>query len=144
MERTLHNGVLAGLGLDGRSCFYVNPLHSRRPVSRQAWYECACCPPNLMRLLASLDHYVATSTAGGIQIHQFVSGHLRADAGAATFDAELEAGCPGHGGFSIRVTEGSGGPADLAIRIPSWATGLDVTVNGHRGRARPRWLPVSR
>jgi DUF1680 family protein len=78
MERTLANGFLAGLGFDGKSFFHVNPLHARAPVARAGWYECACCPPNIMRLLASLDHYVATTTPDGLQIHQFVTAGLRA------------------------------------------------------------------
>ena len=68
LERTLYNGVLAGLALDGGGYSYVNPLHVReghrdpveRGARRQPWYACACCPPNVMRLLASLQRYVAT------------------------------------------------------------------------------------
>ncbi|MBO0774903.1 MAG: glycoside hydrolase family 127 protein [Actinobacteria bacterium] len=137
IERTLYNGVLAGLGLDGSSFFYVNPLHTRRATTRQRWYECACCPPNIMRLLASLDHYMATSTADGVQIHQFAAGSLRAELAAGTLAAEIETGCPHSGSVGIRVTESSGQPADLAVRVPSWATGLAVTVNGHPSQAGP-------
>ena len=69
LERTLYNGVLAGLALDGGGYSYVNPLHVRddhrdpveRGARRQPWYACACCPPNVMRLLASLQHYLATT-----------------------------------------------------------------------------------
>ena len=67
-ERTLYNGFIAGLALDGHGYSYVNPLHVRDEhrdpgelgARRRPWYACACCPPNVMRLLASLQHYLAT------------------------------------------------------------------------------------
>ena len=60
IERTLYNGFLAGHSLDGRSFFYANPLQSRGGDARHSWNPVACCPPNIMRLLASLHHYLAT------------------------------------------------------------------------------------
>ena len=78
-ERALYNGFNAGLSLDGRGYSYVNPLHVRdqhRGTVRQPWFACACCPPNVMRTLASLHHYLATSDDGGVQIHQYASGRI--------------------------------------------------------------------
>ena len=95
MERTLYNGFLSGLGLDGTSFFYVNPLQAREPSSREAWYTCACCPPNIMRLLASLDHYVATRTDDGVQLHQYAGGRIRDERGGAeAFELEVTTGYP--------------------------------------------------
>src|SRR4030042_1632644 len=54
MERALYNGVLSGVSLDGDKFFYENPLASLGSHHRQAWFDCACCPPNLARILASL------------------------------------------------------------------------------------------
>ncbi len=131
MERTLYNGFLSGLGLDGTSFFYVNPLQSREPSSREAWYNCACCPPNIMRLLASLDHYVATRTDEGVQIHQYMGGRIREElGGAGALELELETGYPFAGGVAIRVVAAPAGPLELALRIPSWAAGSDCAVNG--------------
>jgi hypothetical protein len=138
MERTLANGFLSGLGLDGRSFFYVNPLHARTQAARESWYECACCPPNIMRLLASLDHYVATTTADGLQVHQFVTGELRAQlpaAGAVT--VQVESGWPDSGDLSFHITETQGDSWDLAVRVPAWETGLTVAVNGQSWPAEP-------
>src|SRR5688572_15539795 len=69
IERTLYNAVLPGVGSDGMSFFYTNPLHLRERAeltgrtvgSRQPWYSCACCPPNIMRTLSSFEHLLATS-----------------------------------------------------------------------------------
>ncbi len=138
IERTLLNAVLPGLGRDGRSFFYVNPLHARAVTGRQPWYRCACCPPNIMRLLASLDHYVATATPDGVQVHQFASGRLRADLpSAGTLAAELETGLPAEGWLRVLVTEAPEGPAGLALRMPSWASDVMIILNGRRCQLDP-------
>jgi uncharacterized protein len=137
MERTLYNGFLAGLGLDGTSFFYVNPLQSRGPSSRRAWYDCACCPPNIMRLLASLEHYVATRTDAGVQLHQYLSGRLRAGEGAGAFELAVETGYPFDGAVTMRVAGAPGGSLELALRVPGWADGASCTLNGHPVDAEP-------
>lgn len=83
MERTLYNGFLSGLAMDGKRFFYVNPLLSRGGYERSEWFSVACCPPNIMRLLASLGHYVATGDPMGLQLHLY---------SPATIDTELEPG----------------------------------------------------
>jgi hypothetical protein len=143
IERTLYNGFLAGLGLDGTSFFYVNPLQTRSPVQRQPWYQCACCPPNVMRLLASLGHYMATSTGDGVQIHQFASGRLR----AGELELELTTGYPYQGELLVRVLAGPGGESDLAIRLPDWAPSAALALNGRDQAVRlgeDRYLHVRR
>ena len=68
MERVLYNGFGSGVSADGRRFFYVNPLQRREdhfeqddPGRRREWFSCSCCPPNIMRLIASLDHYIAST-----------------------------------------------------------------------------------
>ena len=147
MERTLYNGFLAGLGLDGKSFFYVNPLQARVGGGRQGWYFCACCPPNVMRLLASLDHYIATRTEAGVQIHQFVSGRLTARLrGAGKIALEMITSYPDEGTIWLRVRHATG-EAELAIRVPSWAAAVSATLNGRPVPAEPGsdgYLRVSR
>ncbi|HEY6498935.1 MAG TPA: beta-L-arabinofuranosidase domain-containing protein [Streptosporangiaceae bacterium] len=131
IERTLYNGFLAGLGLDGANFFYVNPLQTRSPARRQPWYQCACCPPNVMRLLASLGHYMATGTDTGVQIHQFAAGHLRAALpGAGALELELATGYPYSGELAVRVAAAPSGAAEVAIRVPDWAPDATAALNG--------------
>jgi DUF1680 family protein len=138
MERTLYNGVLAGLGLDGASFYYVNALHARAHAGREPWYRCACCPPNLMRLIASLDHYVATTTDDGVQIHQLVGGRLTADLPAAgRVELELETGYPYDGTLAVRVLEAPEAAAELAIRVPSWARSATAALGDAPLAAEP-------
>src|SRR5205085_6146372 len=86
IERALFNGFLSGISLAGDRFFYVNPLSSqgleevlgRTSPQRLDWWRVACCPPNVMRTLASLGHYVATSAATGVQVHQYAAAEITA------------------------------------------------------------------
>ena len=88
MERALYNNILASPALDGHHYFYTNPLMLRQakdlrlstddppgeisiPKKRPEWHDCACCPPNVMRLFSSFTHYLSTHDAKGIQIHHY-------------------------------------------------------------------------
>ncbi len=71
MERTLYNAVLAGVSLDGRDYFYVNRMETKEPIERKGWFNCSCCPPNVHRLLGSLQQYLYTVDDSGIQIHLY-------------------------------------------------------------------------
>ncbi|MGW1910359.1 glycoside hydrolase family 127 protein [Streptomyces sp. NPDC002076] len=126
VERTLYNGFLAGVSLDGERWLYVNPLQVRdghtdpggdQSARRTRWFRCACCPPNAMRLLASLEHYLATSDEGGLQIHQYVSGRYA----GGPYAVRAETDYPWHGTIALTVDEG---PADrpwtLSLRVPQW------------------------
>src|SRR4051812_10430271 len=85
MERALYNAIAVSTSLDGCHFFYCNPLHLRAghdgshedaPSERLSWYACACCPPNLARLVASLHHYVATRDEEGLQLHLLAPGRI--------------------------------------------------------------------
>lgn len=138
MERTLYNGFLASVGFDGTSFFYVNPLQSREPATRQAWYDCACCPPNIMRLLASLEHYAATQTAEGVQLHQYLPCRIRtARGGAGPFELAVTTGYPFEGTVAIRVVAAPLEVEEIALRVPTWSRDARCTLNGRRVPAEP-------
>jgi uncharacterized protein len=131
MERTLYNGFLAGIGLDGKGFFYVNPLQARQPMVRSPWNYCACCPPNGMRLMASLEHYLATTSDRGVQLHQYASGRVRAELGRKwAFELEVETDYPLGGTVALRVVTAPDGPCELAARVPAWAEDVDASING--------------
>jgi DUF1680 family protein len=128
IERAASNGVLAGIGLDGASYFYVNPLQrrTRRAASgatddaRQPWFACACCPPNLMRLFSSWEHYLATSDARGIQLHQYAPAEISAEAGGGRVRLSIETAYPWDGRVAATIVESPGVPWTLALRVPAW------------------------
>jgi DUF1680 family protein len=137
MERTLYNGVLSGWGVDGRSFFYVNPLQSRGGRARQPWYYCACCPPNLMRLVASLEHYVASRSGDGVQIHQYVPATIRQRLASGWLGVTVETPYPREGWLLFRVDEAPAGDIEIAVRAPSWAPGIAVDLNGATQSVEP-------
>ena len=146
LERTLYNGFLAGLALDGSGFSYVNPLQVRsdhrdpveRGARRQPWYEVACCPPNVMRLLASLQHYVATVHGPDLQVHQYMAARLRASTQhGEALEVEMATEYPWHGTVSLQVVNAPRDPWSLSLRVPSWAHGASVAVNGEGREAEP-------
>ena len=136
IERTLFNGFLAGVSLDGEQWLYVNPLQVRdghtdsggdQSARRTRWFRCACCPPNAMRLLASLQHYFASTDGRGIQLHQYASGTFHGDVSGAPVVVNVHTDYPWDGRITVTVDEA---PADqewtLSLRIPQWCTGFAV------------------
>jgi uncharacterized protein len=147
IDRTLHNAVLSGVSLDGERYFYVNPLASngraeylgRGGCVRKDWHLVACCPPNVMRLLASLGHYVATRDRTGLQVHQYAP--VRIATALATGGAvrlRMETRYPWEGAVRLTVEESDGRSWPLALRIPEWSAGrAAVRVNGAPATATP-------
>ena len=129
MEWTLYNGVLPGISLDGESYFYVNPLLSRGGVSRREWYECACCPPNVMRTLACLPGYFASTSAAEIQLHLYDRYHVSARLEPGPVQLAVDTAYPWEGKISCTVQQCPDRPWSLALRVPAWATGARVAVN---------------
>jgi DUF1680 family protein len=132
MERTLYNGFLSGLADDGRHFFYINPLMSRRGAQRKKWYGVACCPPNIMRLLASMGQYVATSDAdGGLQIHLYTGAVIQtALPSGQPLSVIMETNYPWHGQISLTIKETDNSVWPLRLRIPGWCDEAQVALNG--------------
>lgn len=131
LERSLYNNFLSGISLDGRSYFYVNPLSSPGGVGRSEWFGCACCPPNVMRQTAAVGQYIATRDAGGVQLHQYIAADLRVEGvagGAARLS--LETRYPWQGRVRITVQESPAAPWALSLRIPAWAGGAALALDG--------------
>jgi uncharacterized protein len=143
IERTLYNAVLAGVSLTGDRYFYVNPLASngeaehlhRGGCHRQEWHHVACCPPNVMRLLASLGHYVATRDATGLQIHQYGSARLAIP--ELDVALRMEGEYPWAGRIRLTLAATRTAPWTLALRIPGWCPAATVRVNGQAAAGGP-------
>lgn len=146
MERELYNIVLGGMGLDGTSFFYVNPLEvvpeachkdSRKehvkPV-RQKWFGCACCPPNLARLIGSIGAYVFTETDDTVFIHLYMGTHMEKKLQSGTARIDIQSGFPWNGNVSIRVECEAEETFTIALRIPDW--GQDYKITGECGSSQ--------
>jgi uncharacterized protein len=143
IERTIFNGVMSGLSLDGTHFFYVNPLQRRSHRSntthadgaRAPWYPCACCPPNLMRLLASWDQYLATTDDAGIQIHQYATSKLDLAVPAGRVRLAVETDYPWSGRVVVRVLATPEEPWTLSLRVPPGVGSATLEVAGDGSRA---------
>ncbi len=143
MERALYNGVLSGMALDGRSFFYVNPLEAApeacrfderkfhvKPV-RQKWFGCACCPPNLARLLSSIGSYAYTEKEDTLYIHLYMGSMVQKEIQGETAEISVASGYPWNGGVSVKV-RGTSLPFTIALRIPEWCAD-EYQVRGTEG-----------
>jgi hypothetical protein len=134
-EWQLYNAAAAGMGLDGRSYLYNNPLACRGGVTRQAWYEVPCCPSNLSRTWASLGTYLYSYEGGesgqgaSVWVHQYVSSEAQVDLGGPV-RIDVEAALPWEGNVHMQLLPQSPVAFTLHLRIPSWAGGARLAVNG--------------
>lgn len=135
MERVLYNAIAAATSLDGEHFFYANPLQVRtghdgtgEDVSsrRLPWYSCACCPPNLARLLASLHAYLATQDATGIQLHLYADATIRSGGRVVEMDTRY----PWDGEVTLTVRSTVDDEWTLAVRVPGWCDHASVAVDG--------------
>ena len=145
MERALYNTVLSGMALDGKSFFYVNPLEVDpaacetderlshvKPV-RQKWFGCACCPPNIARIVSSLGQYIATQSEDALYIHLYIGSEIKATLNGREITLKLDADLrKGSARLTVLSGEGSG---TLAFRVPAWADNTRVSVSGAQATA---------
>ncbi len=151
MERALYNGVLSGVSLDGRSFFYENPLAAEN-YQRQPWFDCACCPPNLARLLASFGQNIYGQSGSDVAVHLYVQSTVRLTVGGQPVTLRQITNYPWDGQIRIAVEPGQPVEFGLRLRVPGWSRGAKVSVNGeaidvgshfHDGYVRlgRRWEP---
>ena len=138
MELTLYNGILSGMGLDGTHYFYENPLSSDGTHVRQEWYRVACCPPNLMRLLASMGHYLATATPEGIQLHLYDAYRVSAPLGDERIALDVQSRYPWDGAIHIRVVDTPERAWELSLRLPRWCRRPTIHIDGREVAATVR------
>ena len=140
MERALYNGIISGMQLDGKRFFYVNPLEVNPGVSgeifgykhvipeRPGWYTCACCPPNVVRLLMSLGKYLWSETEDGVYSHIPAGTEAHFD----KMDVTVESNYPWDGRVTYHITGKTEKETILGIHIPSWVRpgSVQVRING--------------
>lgn len=140
MEQALYNTVLAGMALDGKSFFYVNPLEVLpeachkderkfhvKPV-RQKWFGCACCPPNLARTLSSVSSYAFTENDDTLFVHLYVGSEICKQVNGTDVKVHMTSDFPWNGSVSIQA-DSSNVPFTLALRLPGWCSSYQVRLN---------------
>jgi len=137
MERALYNGVLSGVSLDGTHFFYVNPLASRGDHHRQPWFDCACCPTNIMRLLPTIGGYVYSTSDNSVAVHLYMQSEAKlALRSGAQVTLRQETRYPWEGDVRLTVHPQSSLSFTLGLRIPGWCRSYSLAVNGAPLEAR--------
>lgn len=141
MEQALYNTVLAGMALDGKSFFYVNPLEVLpeachkderkfhvKPV-RQKWFGCACCPPNLARTLSSVSSYAFTEKDDTLFVHLYIGSDIKKTVNGTDVSVRMTSEFPWNGKITLQA-DSADTPFTLALRIPGWCTSYQVSLLG--------------
>ncbi len=140
LERSLYNGFLAGIGMDGRSFYYVNPLacdgvyqfNRDEKMTRQPWYGTSCCPTNIVRLLPSLSGYVYAVGEREIFVNLYVASKVETSLAGANITIEQETDYPWDGDIDINLTVSQPATFALRLRIPSFAQGKPLPSSLYR------------
>lgn len=132
MELALYNTVLSGMALDGKSFFYVNPLASVpkaiakddrlkhvQPI-RQKWFGCACCPPNIARIVSSIGSYAFTASENTLCMHLYISGSVQTTLNGQPVILHVESDVPASGRIRLRIETPEKARFTLKMRIPGW------------------------
>jgi len=149
MEKALYNTVLSGMSLDGRHFFYVNPLEVRSVASakdpgkahvqatRQQWFGCACCPPNVARLLSSLGYYIYGQGPREICVHLYIGGEAEFAVDGQKVRLTQKTGYPWEGRATLELAPDVPVEFTLALRVPGWCRQAGVKVNGEKIQLKP-------
>ena len=148
IERTLYNGFLAGrlartatstsTPTRCRSATATLRRRRRRRTERKPWFRCACCPPNVMRTLASLEHYVVAADDTSVVLHQYIPGTLRARSAPAGAARRARPTYPWDGSVAIASTRPGRGAWALGVRVPAWSPRRARRSTGRPSSDQPR------
>lgn len=132
IEKVLYNVILASMSQDGKHFFYVNPLDvwpeatNKNPerahvkASRRKWFGCACCPPNIARLLTSLSNYIYTFEKNTAYIHLYIGSEVCCEVENGCFSIKQSGNYPSDGNLEFLVRDIPDAESTLAFRIPGW------------------------
>lgn len=126
LERTLYNGVLAGVSLDGGAFFYPNPLQCSTDYQRQPWFGCACCPSNISRFIPSVPGYVYATRGRDLYVNLFMPNTANLTINGKDVTLRQTTTYPWSGDITIDVDKNRAGNFAIKIRIPGWVQGSPV------------------
>jgi DUF1680 family protein len=128
MEKTLYNGLISGVGLDGKSFFYTNAMQIKNDFThpdmepvRSGWFVCSCCPTNVVRLIPSIPGYMYAQKGNSLYVNLFISGTAAIQLNQQTVKITQQNNYPWDGALAFTIDPSSATAMDLKIRIPGWA-----------------------
>ena len=129
LERTLYNGLISGVSLDGGGFFYPNPLESIGQHQRQPWFGCACCPSNICRFIPSLPGYVYATKGSDVYVNLFMSNTSNLTVNGKKVQLSQETRYPWNGDIAITVDNNKAKAWTMKVRVPGWVRGQVVPSN---------------
>jgi len=132
MERVLYNGALSGVSANGDRFFYTNPLESEGGVERVPYFEVACCPANLARLLAHLPGFVYAQKGNELFVNLFVASEAEVELDSGKVRVEQETKFPWEGRVLLSLSSEASFPMTLHLRIPGWSLGRALPSDLYR------------
>ena len=129
LERTLYNGLISGVSLEGNGFFYPNPLESMGQHQRQAWFGCACCPSNICRFIPSLPGYIYAVKDRNVYVNLFLSNKSSLSVAGKKVALSQTTDYPWNGDITVSVDQNAAGQFALKIRIPGWVRNQVVPSN---------------
>ena len=129
LERTLYNGLISGVSLEGNGFFYPNPLESMGQHQRQAWFGCACCPSNICRFIPSVPGYVYAVKDRHVYVNLFLSNKSSLRVAGKKVGLSQTTEYPWNGDITVSIDQNTAGQFAMKIRIPGWVRGQVVPSN---------------
>jgi len=130
LERSLYNGVLPGVNLEGDLFFYVNPLESDGDHHRRRWYGTACCPSNIARFIPSVGNYIYLTGEDELVVNLFIGNESDFLIKGTGVKVEQKTDYPWDGEIQVQITPEKAIDFDLKMRIPDWCKSYQVFLNG--------------
>ena len=136
MEKVLYNGLISGVGLDGKSFFYSNAMQIKNSASfpqsepaRAGWFDCSCCPTNLARLFPSLPGYIYAQNGNDLYMNLFVSGRADITVNKQRVQLVQQNNYPWDGNLKFTINPAAAATFNLLVRLPGWARNAAVPSN---------------
>ena len=145
MEQALYNSAISGMSMDGKRFFYVNPLEvvperdrevqvlRHVKTERQKWFACACCPPNLARLVTSLPSYLYLQQGNTVYVNLYMGSQCDFQLQDGHLSVQVETEYPYHGAVKLTIQSQEAFRARIALRLPAWCSGYTLTLDGSPG-----------
>jgi DUF1680 family protein len=132
MERTLFNGLVSGVSLDGKTYFYPNPLESNGQHARQEWFGVACCPGNITRFMPSVPGYLYAKRGDQLYVNLFAAGTADVELAGGPVRVTQQTRYPWDGGVTITIAPQRSRRFPISVRIPGWARDEPVPSDLYR------------
>lgn len=130
MERSMYNGALAGISLEGDTFFYVNPLESVGNHHRKPWYGCACCPSQICRFLPSIGNYIYGVSDNAVWVNLYMGNTAEVKVAGKDVTLTQKTDYPWDGAIALTVGTKSPVKTQIRLRIPDWCSSYTLAVNG--------------